>query len=208
MNKMIVALLALAFLSVPAAHAGSGGCAYDDVSSVPRVKMRRVENAWLGWNNRLRRRLDLAPYTLNDALHRTALEWSVLSSEKGSMDHKRTPDAPYYDYKAIEQWFADRGVTFANVNRTTFTENIGWGTYRCTTDDCTSSMIRSIRSTFRFYLAERNKASKPHYNSIVNPYFTQIGLGIIVNPEEGRYYLTVHYGTTVTSAAGDACLSS
>ncbi len=121
------------------------------------------------------------------------------------MDHKRSQEAPSYDYKSIEQWFASRGLTFPNVNRTTFTENIGWGMYRCTTEDCSSAMVRAIRSTYRSYLAERTKASKPHYNSMVNPNFTQMGLGIAVNGELGRYYLTLHYATGVRTLLTQPC---
>lgn len=163
------------------------------------IDMKRVERAWLGWNNRIRKRMQLTPYVLNNALTATALEWSALAKEQGTIEHKRSPDAAYYDYTMIEQWFKDRGVTFANVNRTTFTENIGWGMYRCTTTDCTPALIRSIRSTFRFYQAERFKTSQAHWRSLIHPEFRQIGLGIAVDEAAKRYYLTVHYATEITS---------
>jgi hypothetical protein len=40
---------------------------------------------------------------------------------------------------------------------------------------------------------EKDKAYKPHYNSLMNQYFKEIGLGIVLG--NGKYYLTVHYGT-------------
>lgn len=42
---------------------------------------------------------------------------------------------------------------------------------------------------------EKGKSYDVHYRSIIQPYFTKIGLSIIVVPSEQRYYLTVHYIT-------------
>ena len=39
----------------------------------------------------------------------------------------------------------------------------------------------------------------------MNPLFRKIGLGVTVNPETGRYYLTVHYGTEITSDPPPVC---
>ena len=56
-------------------------------------------------------------------------------------------------------------------------------------------MIRSIRTTFDFFMSEKGKAYDAHYRSIVQPNFSRIGLDIIVVPTEKRYYMTVHYIT-------------
>ena len=195
----------LALLAVPLCAAAPASACFEVRSTPPpHVNMDRVRQTWLTWNNRLRRRLQLEPYVLEDHLNSTAANWSTYAVQRGTIDHKRSADAAYYDYGAIESWFAQKGLTFANVDGKTFTENIGWGTYQCTSSDCTTQLIDSIRSTFAFFLSERGKEYRPHYNSIVNPAFRKIGLGIAVSPQ-GRYYLTVHYATAITSNPAPVC---
>jgi uncharacterized protein YkwD len=121
------------------------------------------------------------------------------------MDHKRYAGSPYYDYAAIEKWFARWGITFKNINHATFTENIGWGVYKCRAKDCTSTMIRAIRTTFDYYLSEKGKKDSAHYRSIMNPNFRIAGVGIAVNQAQGRYYLTVHYATGFTEEPSSLC---
>lgn len=171
----------------------------------PRVDMQIVRDTWLGWVNDARKEKGLAPYTLDDTLNHTAGNWAFYSAKRGSIDHKRAIGAPYYDYKAIEKWFDHFGVTFTNIAGKTFTENIGWGVYKCK-GDCTTSLTKSIRSTFDFYMGEKQKQDRPHYNSIMNPQFTKIGIGIAVD-RRGKYFIAVHYGTQV-KLAKDFCESA
>jgi hypothetical protein len=49
-------------------------------------------------------------------------------------------------------------------------------------------------------MSEKNKTYKPHYNSIVNDYFTEIWVWIDVSEISTwyyRYYLTIHYCTEI-----------
>ena len=187
------------------AFAEDVSCTPRSGNNVPPVQIERVQRIWLSWTNRLRRRLDLQPYVLNDQLNASAMNWATFAAQHGSIDHKRSADASYYDYTAIEQWFANRGLTFKNVNRITFTENIGWGRFDCEEADCTRALIRGIRTTYRYYLAERTKQSRPHYNSIVNPEFQEIGVGFAHDPVKKQYYVTIHYGTEITSSPPPLC---
>lgn len=163
--------------------------------TLENVDMAKVRGAWLSWNNDLRAEYNLDPYTYDTRLDVTALEWSQISADRGYIDHKRNPGDSYYNYPIINQWFLDRGLDFKNVYRVTHTENIWRGPYRCTQSDCTQKLIDAIRSTFDFYLSEKNRKYKPHRNSLINKYFKIIGLGIVV--QDGKYYLTVHYGTEI-----------
>jgi len=52
--------------------------------------------------------------TTDFALRETARDWSISLRQKQEADHKRSPDAEYYDYPVITEWFADRGIVFAN----------------------------------------------------------------------------------------------
>jgi len=163
------------------------------------VDMARVRATWLQWYNEARVADGLYAYTYNHQLDRSAIAWSETNKAKGVMDHKRSPGDAYYDYAKITAWFADLGLVFKNVNRVTHTENIGWGIYHCSKSDCTDDLIKSIRTTFDFYMAEKDQAYKAHYNSVMNAYFKEIGLGIAIDPVSGKYYLTTHYGTEIIS---------
>jgi hypothetical protein len=81
------------------------------------------------------------------------------------------------------------------MNRSKHTENVGYGYYHCTDSDCTSELIASIRTTWNFFMSEKGKSYDAHYRSIINPYFTKVGMDIIIVPGEKRYYLTMHFIT-------------
>lgn len=167
---------------------------------IPRVDESRVRAAWLGWYNDARADLGLHAYAYDARLDATALEWSGVAKSRGQISHKRDPKDPaFYNYAAVTSWFKDRGLVFKNVNRVTHTENIGFGYFRCpASGDCTDALIAGIRDTFDFYMAERFKTNaweRAHYTSVVNARFQIVGLGIVA--DGNKYYLTVHYGTSV-----------
>lgn len=164
---------------------------------ISNVDMAKVRVSWLAWNNSERMKEGLQAYTYNNTLNKTAYLWSKYSKEVGEMSHKRPGQTAYYDYNMIKDWFRNLGVEFENVSTVTFTENIGWGPYNCNSSDCTQTLIDNIRSTFDFYMAEKDKADRPHYNSVMNKYFKEIGLGIVIDSAQKKYYLTVHYGTKI-----------
>ncbi len=167
------------------------------------IDMDRVRDAWLGWYNDERSKDGLPPYSPSGVLDHTAGNWSYYAVKRGTIDHKRSPQAPYYDYAGIERWFSDRGVTFDNVRSKTFTENIGWGVFSCRDRDCTDELIAAIRTTFDFFMSEKGETYSPHYNAIVSDAFTQMGLGIALDPARKRYYLTAHFATSLASVPAD-----
>ena len=169
----------------------------EDVPS--SIDMQKIRTTWLLWYNGVREQTGLSDYKYNEQLNRTAISWSETSKDKGYMDHKRSVGDSYYNYNVILNWFKNLGLEFKNVNRVTFTENIGWGPYRCSKTDCTDQLISAIRTTFDFYMAEKGTASHAHYDSVMNKYFKEIGLGIAIDEKAGKYYLTVHYATEITS---------
>ena len=52
-----------------------------------------------------------------------------------------------------------------------------------------------MKKTFAMFMSEKNRASRPHYNSIVSKDFTDIGMNIILS--KNKYYLVSHYGKGV-----------
>lgn len=202
--RLRLALLGLGLLIVPLVHAEGTACFALKADPPPHVDMDRVRREWLRWNNRLRTRLHLQPFKLNPYLNATAMNWSAYAVQRGTIDHRRTPQSSYYDYGAIESWFRMKGLRFTTVSGRTFTENIGWGPYSCNAADCTDTLIDAIRSTYGFFLSERAQ-NGPHYRSLVSDGFQQVGLGVAVSPAQGRYYLTVHYATVIASDPPAVC---
>jgi uncharacterized protein YkwD len=168
------------------------------------IDMNRVRETWLSWNNTERSKLGKAPYVYNPQLSRTATAWSNYSASIGVLAHKRPGQTAYYDYNIITNWFRDQGLTFENLHGFTYVENIGRGYVSCGTADCTDKIIQNIRGTFDFFMNEKDKTYKPHYESVMNDYFKEIGLGIALTTN-GQYYLTVHYGTEITSEPLSVC---
>jgi len=171
------------------------------------VDMKRVRETWLKWYFDARLAEGLATYVYNDQLSRTANIWSQEAVRRGEITHKRDPGDAYYDYNKITAWFKNLGLEFKNVNRVTHTENIAWEMFNCSASqsDCTDEMISQVRKAFDFYMAEKDQPYKAHYNSIMNKYFKEIGLGIAVDTTKHKYYLTVHYGTEIISNPWPIC---
>lgn len=161
------------------------------------VDLAKVRETWLGWYNVERTKRGLPAYRFEPQLNRTAALWSARSAMKGVMEHKRDGTTAYYDYGAIRGWFKSLGLEFKNVKSMTFTENIGRGPYSCKDADCTEKLLKSIRYSFDYYLAEEGKAYRPHFNAIVSPHFTMMGFGLAVR--NGQYFVTAHFGTEITS---------
>ena len=167
-----------------------------NVPSPANVDMNRVRNEWLSWTNTVRSESGLQPYSIDNRLNSTAYDWTIeLAKWKGNNHHRRNPWDSYYSFSTIDSWFMARWINPKIINRSKHTENVGYWTYSCNSSDCTQSLIQSIRSTFDFFMSEKWKSYDAHYRSIVQPYFSKIGLSIIVVPEERRYYITVHYIT-------------
>jgi hypothetical protein len=182
----------------------NGSCTWFEEAEVPGVDMDRIKRTWLGWYNDVRGNLGLAPLSYDEQLTRTAFLWSQKAAQDGAITHKRTGQTAYYDYARMTDWFQGYDVTFANIDRITFTENIGWGVFKCPQNaDCTDAFTEAVRGTFNFYMSEKGKEYKPHYASIVNPHFRKLGLGIVTRGN--TYYLTAHYGTDITSSPAPLC---
>jgi uncharacterized protein YkwD len=165
-----------------------------------------VRETWLTWVNQARTADGLDAYSYNKALNYSATEWSKYSRDVGTMSHMRPGQTDYYDYSIITKWFSDLGITFKNVSRVTYSENIGRGYYQCGIgEDCTQAFLDAIRPIFDAYMAEKGESYTAHYDSVMNQYFNEIGIGFALDSSGKSVYLTVHYGTELTSEPSGVC---
>ncbi len=198
-NFLPLSLLLLFFTQTAlAAPSQVSACLNINVDPPRNVDMAKVRDTWLSWYNDARAKNGLAPYVYNEALNETAANWSFYAVKRGFISHQRAGQASYYDYRKVGSWFASKGVRFADGGgRSDYVENIGWDYYSCSKADCTDDLITAIKHTYNFFMSEKNKKYRAHYESIMNSDYHEIGLGIAVDPVKKRYYLTVHYGTDV-----------
>lgn len=183
-------------------------CSGSPENMPPNIDMQRVRNTWLDWTNSARAAAGLYGYDYSSDLGRTAAVWSERAESLGYISHTRPGSSAYYDYGLIGRWFADLGVRFASGSgRSDYVENIGWEYYSCSDGDCTDELIAGIRKTFNFFMSEKGRAYAPHYDSIMNPTYHLLGLGIAVDETAygGKFYLTVHYGTDIISDPPPVC---
>lgn len=196
-------------VSNPSPSSSANTCLNIAVDPPKNVNMDKVREAWISWYNGARAKNGLSAYVYNEALNETAGNWSLYAKKRGYIDHKRAGQKSYYDYKKVGAWFAQKGVTFVRgKGKSDYVENIGWDYYSCssTTEDCTDNLIAAIKHTYNFFMSEKGKKYRAHYDSIMSKSYREIGLGIAVDPAKKRYYLTVHYGTDVQEKDGATCV--
>ena len=152
----------------------------------------KVKNTWIDWHNTERKSLWLKIYTWSANLDKTAQRRANYLLSLNRSTHKRLTSDYYYNYTSIQNRFNNLGVYFVGPS-TNFSESIWWWYFKCKKADCTESLINSIKSTFNFFMSEKWKKSRPHYNGIVMKNFNLIWLWIAVG--SWKYYLVTHYGT-------------
>jgi uncharacterized protein YkwD len=194
------------FAEVPTESSSPGAfssCA--DANLPSTISMSQVRQTWLDWYNDARAELGLHGYVYNDHLNKSAIIWSEYMRDADEMSHIRPGQTDSYDYSIITDWFADLGLAFKNVSGVTYSENIGYGTYRCNDSDCTQELIDSIENIFNGYMAEKETSYTDHYDSVTNVYFNEIGMGIAIDSLKEVMYITVHYGTELSSHPVGVC---
>lgn len=166
--------------------------------NLQNIDINMVKDTWLSWYNEARKPLGRNAYSYNLTLEKTALDWSKVTKSRWTMSHKRDLSDSYYNYNKITSWFKDRWVICKNIYGVTHTENIWIWYFSCSDWECTDELINWVRETFDFFMSEKNKTNKTHYQSVVNKYFTKMGLWIELQETSSwkfKYYLTVHYCT-------------
>ncbi len=149
---------------------------------------------WLELHNNVRQ----SPVSLHPDLMRSAQVWATYLSENNikSSTHKRDrSDNSSYNYTTIQERFKDLGITFANVNGWTFSENIAYNTVKCKTQDCDQELSQSTEKSREFFYDREKPYNGSHYRAIIQENFQYIGIGIAIN--NWRYHIVIHYGSDI-----------
>jgi len=171
--------------------------------NIPKVDLEKLRQTRLQLHNIEREKKWLTPYRYNTLLEWTATTWAnhLANSKKTTWLHKRKNTDPIYSYDSIKQWFLDQWIGFATKEQhghALFTENLSYWVYTCKKTDCTEDIIKAIKGTGKswrsFFMSEKWKTYKPHYNAIVGD-FSFVGLWIAL--VGNRYYLVSHYTQTL-----------
>ena len=160
---------------------------------IPKVDLTKVRDVWLWLHNTERIKLWLTSFTYSSALEWTASTWANHLAFLGKATHQRKNTDGYYSYTSIKTWFEDQWIVFATQEKNgqwVFTENLWRGYYTCKKNNCTDDLIKAIKTTRSFFMSEKGKSYRPHYNAIVGD-FSTIGLWIAI--KGNKYYLVSHY---------------
>ena len=163
---------------------------------VKNIDWDKVQKTILQWHNEERKQLWLKEYKINEKLNYSALVWADNLAKKNikSNTHTRNPGDWYYNYDKILSWFNGLWINF-DYKATAFTESVAYQVYSCNKSDCTQDMINALKKWFDFWMSEKWKASKPHYNAIVHNTFSDLWFWVAISGK--WYWIVVHYGVNV-----------
>ena len=160
-----------------------------------------IKNSWLNWQNNERSTLWISPYSYDDKLIKTAVEWSDIQKNLGISTHKRNSWDSYYNYNKIEKWFGDRWVVCEKNWGITSSESIWKNSYYCNDNDCTDEIIWWMKKIFNMYMKEKSLKypNNPHYRWMTNSYLSKMWLWISIKETKKKnyfnFYITTHYCT-------------
>jgi uncharacterized protein YkwD len=131
----------------------------------PAVKMTKEETFFLNELNRERKEKELEPLTANMTLIRLARQHSANMAKQDKMDH-------VLDEKNPSDRAKDIGYNYMRLG-----ENIAYGK---------GVELEAIHKGWM--------NSPPHRENILNPDFTEVGIGIVTDPQ-GKMWFTQVFGT-------------
>lgn len=165
----------------------------NNFSKIENVNIDIVKQERTKRHNQEREKYWLSWYVLDNNLNKTAKTRSDKLTKLWKSTHQRSTKDGYYNYWNIKLRFENLWVNFEDINGTLFTESIWRWYYKCSKLDCTQDLIKSIKSTFKFFMSEKNRNRKPHYNWIIMKNFSNIWVWISVDKKTNRYFLVTHY---------------
>jgi uncharacterized protein YkwD len=162
-------------------------------SNITNIDKQQIDQTRLGRHNAERNSLWLTNYTINADLSNTAQNRANYLAKINTATHKRTSTDWYYSYESIKSRFSNQGITFPREKNgiANFTENLAYQYVSCNKSDCTNETIAAMKKWFTFFMNEKYKSYKPHYNAIVSKSFTQLGYWIA--KVGTKIFIVTHY---------------
>lgn len=165
--------------------------------TIPNIDVQKVRDAMLSRHNNERAAIGVKSYTYNLNLEWTATTRAkkLVESGKTSNLHLRNPGDGYYNYNSMLNWFSNLWVKFPGSVwwAASFSETIGYNTYKCSKSDCTQELINAIKKTWTWLIMKEKASWGSHYRAATMKHFSQMWLWIAIDKSHNRYYLVIHY---------------
>lgn len=164
-----------------------------ETTNVTNINQETIQNQRLELHNQERSILGLNSFIINENLNNTAQKRANYLAKINNSTHKRKVSDWYYNYDSIKSWFQENWVSFAKEENwiASFSENIARQTFKCTQNDCTDYFLWQINKAFQFFMDEKYKSYKAHYNAIASPYFQEIWFWYA--KVWNRFFIVTHY---------------
>ncbi|MBN2307218.1 S-layer homology domain-containing protein [Candidatus Peregrinibacteria bacterium] len=171
---------------------------YDD--KVPAsIDMNQVRAEWLLWHNQARKDRGVGTLSQNEGLNYSSALWASSNESIKTLTHDRPGG------QSMDDWFDNIGIVFADKNGVVYGENLGLRTFRCSEYNCTDEALASARFIFDQFMAEEGTNFTGHYDNIVQPDFTDLGLGMAIDSSGEVMYLTAQYSFGLARYPGNLC---
>lgn len=166
--------------------------------NISNIDEQMVRDAILSWHNEEREIMWSNPYSYNLDLEWSANIWAdnLAKSGKTKNLHPRNSWDGYYNYSSMFNRFSDLWIEFPySANwAATFSESIGYNSYKCSKSDCTDDLINAVKKTWTWLIMKEKSYRWSHYNAATMKHFSQMWAGIAIDYSHNRYYVVFHYG--------------
>lgn len=166
--------------------------------NISNINVQKVRDAVLTWHNEERTSVWVNSYVYNLDLEWSATTWAnkLAQSSKTSNLHLRKTWDGYYNYNSILNRFSGLWIKFPSSVKwaSSFSESIGYWSYKCSKSDCTDELIKAIKKTWTWLIMKEKSSKGSHYRAAVMEYFTQMWVWIAIDKSHNRYYIVLHYG--------------
>ncbi len=167
-------------------------------SNFSNIDVQKVRDAMLSWHNYERQSLwgNAYSYSLDLEWTATVRANKLATSGKTSNLHARNEWDGYYNYNSMLNRFSGLWIKFPkSINWwASFSESVGYNTYRCSKSDCTEDLITAIKKTRTWLILKEKASNGSHYKAATMKYFTQMWIWIALDRNNNRYYIVLHYG--------------
>ena len=162
------------------------------------INEQKVRETILSRHNEERNNVWVNPYAYSLDLEWSATTWANKLADSGKISnlHQRNAWEANYNYNSMLNRFSSLWIDIPGSIKwaSSFSESIWYGTYKCSSSDCTQALIDAIKKTWTWLIMKEKNSKGSHYIAAVMKHFTQMGAWIAIDRSNNRYYLVIHYG--------------